>query len=65
MDDLLCTFSNLFIEPTGLPPQQDHFHEIRLLRGTPPLVMHPYRYAYVQKQELECQCVAMVQMSVI
>jgi hypothetical protein len=61
MDDLLCTFSNLFIEPTGLPPQRDHFHEIRLLPGTPPLVMQPYHYAYMQKQELECQCVAMVQ----
>jgi hypothetical protein len=47
MEDLLSTFSNLFIEPTGLPPQQDRYHEIRLLLGILPVAVRPYRYAYI------------------
>jgi hypothetical protein len=60
LEDLLSTFSNLFTEPAGLPPQRDCYHEIRLLLGTPPVAVRPYRYAYIQKQELERQCVAML-----
>jgi hypothetical protein len=39
LEDLLSTFSNLFVEPTGLPPQQDRYHEIWLLPGTLPVVV--------------------------
>jgi hypothetical protein len=65
MGVLSCTFSDLFAEPSGLPPQWDRCHEIRLLLGTPPVDVCPYRYAYAQKQELECQCTKMLQTGVI
>jgi hypothetical protein len=63
--DLLSSFSKLFAEPIGLPPQRDLCHEICLLPGTPQVAMRPYRYAYIQKQELECQCASMLQTGII
>jgi hypothetical protein len=65
MGDLLDNFTDLFIEPSGLPPPSDRCHEIRLLSGTPPVAVRPYRYAHVQKQELERRCAAMLQTGVI
>jgi hypothetical protein len=42
MGDLLDNFTDLFVEPSGLPPPRDRCHEIRLLPGTPPVVVRPY-----------------------
>jgi hypothetical protein len=39
MGDLLDTFVAMFTEPTGLPPPRDRCHEIRLLSGTPSVVI--------------------------
>jgi hypothetical protein len=47
MGDLLDNFVAIFTEPTGLPPQRDRCHEIRLLSDTPPVAVRPYHYAYV------------------
>jgi hypothetical protein len=65
LEDLLSTFSSLFTEPAGLPLQWDRYHEIRLLPGTLPVAVRPYRYAYIQKQELEWQCMTMLQTGII
>jgi hypothetical protein len=57
---LLLEFATLFEEPTGLPPDRQRAHQIRLLPETAPVAIRPYRYAHVQKAELEWQCVNML-----
>jgi hypothetical protein len=63
--ELLHHFSPLFAEPTGLPPGRHRCHQIRLLPGTPPVVVRPYRYGHHQKQELERRCATMLGQGVI
>jgi hypothetical protein len=46
MSDLLLRFNELFTEPAGLSPQHTYIHQIRLLPGTAPVAVRPYRYAY-------------------
>jgi hypothetical protein len=65
LGDLLLRFEPLFTEPSGLPPQRHRCHQIRLVLGTPPVAVRPYRYAHHQKQELEQQCAAMLREGVI
>jgi hypothetical protein len=65
LEDLLLHFNNLFADPTGLPPVRPRCHQINLLPGTLPVAVRPYRYAYVQKAELESQCAAMLRQGVI
>jgi hypothetical protein len=65
LDDLLLRFEGLFTEPTGLPPVHPRSHRIRLLPGTTPVAVRPYRYAYMQKEELERQCQEMLRQGVI
>jgi hypothetical protein len=62
LEELLLQFVALFVEPTGLPSQR---HQIRLLPGTPPVAVRPYRYVQHQKQELEQQCTEMLRQGVI
>jgi hypothetical protein len=62
---LLLRSTPLFAEPTELPPQRQHCHQIRLLPDTPPVGVRPYRYAHHQKQELEKQCLEMLHQGVI
>jgi hypothetical protein len=57
---LLLEFATLFEEPTGLPPDRQRAHQIRLLPNTALVAVRPYRYAHVQKAELEWQCVNML-----
>jgi hypothetical protein len=63
--DLLQEFSSLFQDLTGLPPSRQRPHRILLLPGTAPVVVRPYRYAHLQKAELEKQCVGMLVQGVI
>jgi hypothetical protein len=65
MGELLLHFVPLFAEPTGLPPHRQRCHQIRLLPGTPPVAVRPYRYAHHQKQELETQRAEMLRQGVI
>jgi hypothetical protein len=65
LEELLLRFVVLFTKPTGLPPQRQRCHQIRLLPGTPPVAVRPYRYAQHQKQELERQCTEMLRQGVI
>uniref|UniRef100_A0A0A9D2Y9 Reverse transcriptase domain-containing protein n=1 Tax=Arundo donax TaxID=35708 RepID=A0A0A9D2Y9_ARUDO len=56
LEHLLDSFADLFGEPDGLPPPHTHDHQIRLEEGTGPVVVRPYRYPQLQKDELERQC---------
>jgi hypothetical protein len=65
MAELLQGFDDVFHEPTGLPPPRLRQHRICLLPGTVPVAVRPYRYAHVQKGELERQCADMMAQGVI
>jgi hypothetical protein len=53
---MLTSFDDLFRETRGLPPQRPCDHRIHLLPNTAPIVVRPYRYPALQKDELERQC---------
>jgi hypothetical protein len=50
---LLVEFTDVFAEPTGLPPPQPFDHRIHLLSSTRSVVVRPYRYPYLLKDEIE------------
>lgn len=52
--NLLDDISDLFVEPHGLPPVREIAHRIHLKKGTDAIVVLLYRYAQLQKDELEC-----------
>ncbi|XP_068636047.1 uncharacterized protein [Aristolochia californica] len=58
-------FADLFNDPTGLPPVRHCDHRIHLKLGTDPVVVHPYRYPHIQKDEIERQCMNMLAQGVI
>ena len=43
----------VFNNPIGLSPRCCRDHVITLKEGTAPISVRPYRYPYVQKQEIE------------
>ena len=51
--NLLDQFQEVFGEPTGLPPNLDHNHNIVLQPGAKPVCVGPYCYLYFQKTEIE------------
>jgi hypothetical protein len=65
LEALLEEFAGLFAEPQGLPPRRRFSHRIRLKPGTSIIAVHPYRYAHLQKEELERQCADMLLQGVI
>jgi hypothetical protein len=65
LEALLDSFSDLFEEPRGLPPPRRHDHHIRLLPSTTPIVVRPYRYPQLLKDELEKQCEDMLKQGLI
>ena len=46
LQELLGSFSELFREPTGLPPNRVHDHKIPLQLGNQPMCSRPYRYPH-------------------
>jgi hypothetical protein len=56
MATLLQEFDDIFTIPTGLSPPRCHNHRIDLLLDTAPIVVRPYRYPQLVKDELEHQC---------
>lgn len=50
---LLHTFDDVFMEPKGLPPFRSHDHQIPLKPSAQPSNIRPYRYPYIQKNEIE------------
>jgi hypothetical protein len=65
LDGLLDVFTDIFIEPTGLPPVHVRDHHIVLKPGTAPVVVRPYRYPAAHKDELEQQCTAMLEQGTV
>lgn len=55
LDKLLCEFSGVFTKPSGLPTKRDCDHRIRLLQGSDPVAVRPYRYPHLLKDEIERQ----------
>jgi hypothetical protein len=53
LDSLLKEYDDLFVPPTGLPPERFQDHQIQLLPGTLLVAVRPYRYPQNQKDELE------------
>lgn len=51
IQDLLDDFSQVVLEPTGLPPSRGQDHHI-LLKTPNPISVRPYRYPYFQKLRL-------------
>ncbi|CAA0831880.1 Unknown protein [Striga hermonthica] len=55
LDGLLGAFSDVFEEPSGLPPTRGRDHCIVLKPGSLPVAVRPYRYPAAHKDELERQ----------
>jgi hypothetical protein len=65
LDEVLDSFSDVFIESTGLPPERGHNHHIVLKPGASPVAVRPYRYPVAHKDELEQQCSAMIKQGIV
>jgi hypothetical protein len=53
LKELLQHFDEVFAVPMELPPQRKQDHIIPLTPGTSPTNVRPYRYPYIQKNEIE------------
>jgi len=53
LEELLCSYADVFQEPTDLPPHRTHDHSIPLQEGVQPVSVRPYRYPFYQKGEIE------------
>ena len=62
---LLEEFNDVFAEPVGLLPPRHLNHRIHLLPATDPVVVRPYRYPQLLKDEIERQCADMLKAGVI
>ena len=51
--------------PKGLPPTQNHDHDIHLIHGSVPPNIRPYRYPYSQKSEIKCMVEEMLEVVII
>jgi hypothetical protein len=60
LEALIDEYTDVFSILTGLPPPRRHNHRIHLLPGTTPVVVRPYRYPQLVKDELERQCADML-----
>lgn len=62
---LLQQYSEVFQEPTTLPPHRDIDHAIPLQEGATPPNIRPYRVPYKQKDEMEHQIQQLLKNKVI
>jgi hypothetical protein len=58
-------FSNLFLDPTSLPPPREFDHHIPLVPRAQPVNVRPYKYNPHQKTEIEKQVSEMLQQGII
>jgi hypothetical protein len=65
LPELLQEFDALFREPHGMPPTRELEHRIRLKPGSGAVAVRPYRYAHLQKDELEKQCADLLREGII
>lgn len=50
---LLKQFKEVFQEPKTLPPFRVLDHKINIKEGARPIKQHPYKYPFIQRQEIE------------
>lgn len=62
---VLTEFSDVFEEPTALPPHRSYDHAISLEPGATPINCRPYRYSPLQKDEIERQVNEMLRTGLI
>jgi hypothetical protein len=60
LDQLLQHHAAIFEDPQGLLPARLYDHRIHLLPSTAPIVVRPYYYPQLQKDELERQVTGML-----
>ena len=53
LHQILTEFREVLAEPKGLPPHRSCDHRIHLQEGTDPVVVRPYRYPHLTKDEIE------------
>lgn len=46
-------YQDIFSEPKHLPPKRFRDHQIELKEGIEPVSVRPYKYPYIQKEEIE------------
>jgi hypothetical protein len=62
---LLAEFTDIFVEPFGLPPQCICDHKIHQLPDSLQVAVRPYRYPQLLKDEIEAQCATMIELGII
>ena len=62
---LIEEFSELFQEPSELPPRHQCDHQIPLVPGAPPVAIRQYRYKSALKDEIEKQVSEMLQSGMV
>lgn len=62
---LIQKFDNLFQTSTSLPSTRNTNHAINLHPNSNSVNVHPYRYSYFQKQEIETQVESMLKNGII
>lgn len=50
---LLSEFSDILVDPVGIPPRRSHDHQIPFLPGSAPTNVQPYCYTHFHKTENE------------
>jgi len=65
IQQLVSQYQDIFQEPTTLPPKRPCDHHITLVPGAQPVNVRPYRYAPIQKSEIERQLSEMLRNGII
>lgn len=58
-------YSEVFVEPRGMPPPRFNDHRIPLKEGAQPFKIKPYRCPYMQKTEIERMVMEMLETGII
>lgn len=62
---ILKQYTEVFVEPKGMPPPRFNDHRIPLKEGAQPFKIRPYRCPYVQKAELKKMVKEMLEVGII
>jgi hypothetical protein len=65
LEAVLDEFASIFTEPVGMPPPRARDHHITLVPGSTLVAVRPYHYPTAHKDELERQCLAMLDQGII
>ena len=65
MRQVLQKFDDIFQGPTQLPPTREVIQDIHMKDSTESINLRPYRYAYLQKAEIEKKVQDMIKLGLI